>query len=67
MMSLFGFGLQHVRARIYADAISEGSNDNCELDRIEVRRNKFNIITYDCGNGFSNWGPFVDFFCCDVG
>ena len=54
-------------ARIYATDIDEGSNDNCEIDRVEVRRNKFDIINYTCGNGFSNWGPYVDFFCCDVG
>ena len=54
-------------SRVYATDIDEGSNDNCEVDRIEVRRNKFDIINYTCGNGFSNWGPYVDFFCCDVG
>jgi hypothetical protein len=54
-------------ARVFAEDIDEGSWDNCEIDRIEVRRNKFDIINYTCGNGFSNWGPFVDFFCCDVG
>ena len=59
--------LANVRTRIYATDINEGSNDNCAIDRIEVRRNKFNILTYDCGSGFSNWGPYVDFFCCDVG
>ena len=59
--------LANVRARVFAEDIDEGSNDNCELDRVEVRRNLFNPITYDCGNTFSNWGPYVDFFCCDVG
>ncbi|MCO6480387.1 MAG: hypothetical protein J5I94_27345, partial [Phaeodactylibacter sp.] len=54
-------------ARIFATDIDEGSNDNCGIDRIEVRRNKFNATTYTCGAGFSNWGPYVDFFCCDVG
>ncbi|MCB9053545.1 MAG: T9SS type A sorting domain-containing protein [Lewinellaceae bacterium] len=59
--------LANVRSRVYATDINEGSNDNCAIDRIEVRRNKFNPVTYDCGTGFSNWGPYVDFFCCDVG
>ena len=54
-------------ARLYAADIDEGSWDNCEIDRIEVRRNKFDPINYTCGNSFSLWGPYVDFFCCDVG
>ena len=54
-------------ARIFAESIDEGSWDNCEIDRIEVRRNKFDPINYTCGNSFSLWGPYVDFFCCDVG
>jgi len=54
-------------ARIHASDIDEGSNDNCGNIRVEVRRNKFNPVTYTCGTTFSNWGPYVDFFCCDVG
>ncbi|MCB9276650.1 MAG: T9SS type A sorting domain-containing protein [Lewinellaceae bacterium] len=54
-------------ARIFATDIDEGSWDNCEIDRIEVRRNKFDPINYTCGTAFSAWGPYVDFFCCDVG
>ena len=54
-------------ARVFAEDIDEGSWDNCEIDRIEVRRNKFDPINYTCGNSFSLWGPYVDFFCCDVG
>ena len=54
-------------ARLFAADIDEGSWDNCEIDRIEVRRNKFDPINYTCGNSFSLWGPYVDFFCCDVG
>jgi hypothetical protein len=54
-------------ARVFAADIDEGSWDNCEIDRIEVRRNKFDPINYTCGNSFSLWGPYVDFFCCDVG
>ena len=54
-------------ARLFAENIDEGSWDNCEIDRIEVRRNKFDPINYTCGNSFSLWGPYVDFFCCDVG
>ncbi|MCB9299302.1 MAG: T9SS type A sorting domain-containing protein [Lewinellaceae bacterium] len=54
-------------ARVFAEDIDEGSWDNCEIDRIEVRRNKFDPINYTCGTAFSAWGPYVDFFCCDVG
>jgi hypothetical protein len=54
-------------ARVLATAIDGGSWDNCEIDRIEVRRNKFNPIAYTCGATFSPWADFVDFFCCDVG
>ena len=59
--------LPNVRARVYAEAINENATDNCGVDRIEVRRDNFNPILYTCGNTFSNWGPYVDFFCCDVG
>ncbi|MCB9289979.1 MAG: T9SS type A sorting domain-containing protein [Lewinellaceae bacterium] len=59
--------LPNVRARVYAEAINENATDNCGVDRIEVRRDHFNPILYTCGNTFSNWGPYVDFFCCDVG
>jgi hypothetical protein len=54
-------------ARVMATSIDAGSWDNCEVDRIEVRRNRFNPITYTCGNTFSAWAPYVDFFCCDIG
>lgn len=60
-------GINPAIARVFAEDIDEGSWDNCEIDRIEVRRNKFNPILYTCGSSFSNWGPYVDFFCCDIG
>jgi hypothetical protein len=41
-------------ARVYAEDIDEGSNDNCELTHIEVRR------------AGGEWGEYVDFDCEDV-
>ena len=72
---LGSIGLEEVRARIYAEDFDEGSWDNCGPVTLEVRRNKFDFFNYTCGNGFGvtnpilfdGWGPYVDFFCCDVG
>ncbi len=41
-------------ARVYAEDIDEGSNDNCQLTHIEVRR------------AGGEWGDYVDFDCEDV-
>ena len=68
-------GLDEVRARVYAEDFDEGSWDNCGPVTLEVRRNKFDFFNYTCGDGlgvtnpilFDGWGPYVDFFCCDVG
>ena len=54
-------------ARVFADEIDEGSWDNCEIDRIEVRRNGFDPINNTCGSTYSEWSEYIDFFCCDVG
>ena len=54
-------------ARIYAEDIDEGSWDNCGIASIQVRRNLFDPINFTCGNSFSLWGDYVDFFCCDAG
>ncbi|MCB9293579.1 MAG: hypothetical protein H6559_10730 [Lewinellaceae bacterium] len=60
-------------ARIYAEDIDEGSNDNCGEVSLAVRRtgvvlDQFGrVIPFICGNQVSPWGPFVDFYCCDVG
>ena len=54
-------------ARVFATDIDEGSNDNCGVDRIEVRRehrvddNCEEIVSY-----MGDWGEFVEFDCCDV-
>jgi uncharacterized repeat protein (TIGR01451 family) len=54
-------------ARLFAANIDEGSWDNCEIDRIEVRRNLFDPINNTCGSTYSEWSEYIDFFCCDVG
>jgi hypothetical protein len=55
-------------ARVFAADIDEGSWDNCEIDRIEVRRNKFDPINNTLVVTASAMGTIhVDFFCCDVG
>jgi uncharacterized repeat protein (TIGR01451 family) len=55
-------------ARIFATDIDEGSNDNCALDTLLVRR-LFTVSPFTCADTtdyFSEWGAFVDFSCCDV-
>ncbi|MCB0570945.1 MAG: T9SS type A sorting domain-containing protein [Phaeodactylibacter sp.] len=54
-------------ARIFAEDFGSGSWDNCGDYYSEVRRNQFDPISYNCGTAFSDWGPYVDFYCCDVG
>lgn len=56
-------------ARIFASDIDEGSNDNCEILSIEVRR-RYEFDPQTCAPVtpyYSDWGAFVDFTCCDVG
>ncbi len=56
-------------ARLYQDDVDEGSNDNCEVILLEVRR----IVDYNPDNcnavaaEYTAWGPYVDFYCCDAG
>ena len=47
-------------ARVYAESINHGSTDNCGIERIEVRRLRV------CGAANTNFGPYIDFSCCDV-
>jgi len=50
-------------AELYAESLDDHSNDNCEIDRFEVRRK-----TTTCP-GFAsdlNFGPKVNFCCADV-
>ncbi|MBX2926221.1 MAG: hypothetical protein KF852_00170 [Saprospiraceae bacterium] len=63
-VSLNGGGV----ARVYALDMDEGSNDNCGIASIEVRRQ----LTRDescqeIAPTFSAWGDYVDFSCCDAG
>ena len=53
--------------RVYAVDIDNGSWDNCGIENLAIRRNGYNNETGSCGNDFSNFGPYVDFFCCDAG
>ncbi|GJM31733.1 MAG: hypothetical protein DHS20C18_07340 [Saprospiraceae bacterium] len=57
-----GFG------RITALDIDEGSNDNCEVVLLEVRRRvDYNPETCaDVTPFFTEWGPSVDFYCCEA-
>jgi hypothetical protein len=55
-------------ARVYAEDINEGSNDNCGIASIEVRRQiTRNDVCEAIAPTFSAWGPYVDFSCCDAG
>lgn len=60
-------GAQPADSRVYAEDANEGSNDNCGIAFLEIRRNGTDPANSTCGIGFSNWGPYIDFFCCDAG
>ncbi len=63
-ISLGGQGV----ARLYAESVDEGSNDNCGVDTLLVRR-LYELDPSDCSDVtdyYSDWGAFVDFNCCDV-
>ena len=53
---------------ISAADVDEGSTDNCGVSKMEVRR----MISQNPGSCtpvvpyFTNWGPSVEFSCCDV-
>jgi len=50
-------------SKIYATSVDDGSNDNCGIDRFEVRR-----MDTPCGNEEDlEFGEFVEFCCEDVG
>jgi uncharacterized repeat protein (TIGR01451 family) len=65
-ISVGGFGL----ARLYSHQVDQGSYDNCGIDSILVRR-VYTSDPDDCtplGTPiYSEWGPYVDFTCCDAG
>lgn len=55
--------------RLYAEDVDEGSNDNCGVLSLEVRR--LMVMESDCtpleDPYYTPWGPHVEFSCCDVG
>jgi len=65
-ISVGGFGL----ARIYWHQVDDGSYDNCGIDSILIRR-VYTSDPVDCTPlnvpEYSEWGPYVDFTCCDAG
>ncbi|MEZ4984487.1 MAG: T9SS type A sorting domain-containing protein [Saprospiraceae bacterium] len=65
-VQLGGWGL----ARLYTTSINNGSYDNCGIASIEVRR-IYNRDPQTCDElanpTYSNWGPYVEFNCCDAG
>lgn len=65
-ISLTGSGLQ----RLYVDNINMESYDNCEIDNILLRRIYYrDPLTCDTllEPYYSEYGPYVEFNCCDVG
>ena len=54
-------------SRMFAEALDDGSWDNCGVGRLEIRRNQYNPNTGECGDQWSDWMPSIDFSCCDVG
>ncbi|MCG8326227.1 MAG: T9SS type A sorting domain-containing protein [Chitinophagales bacterium] len=65
-ISVGGSGL----ARIYWHQVDDGSYDNCGIDSILIRR-VYTSDPEDCTPltfpTYSDWGPYVDFTCCDAG
>lgn len=54
-------------ARIFAEDVDEGSQDNCGLLNLEVRRNFWRDASCDPSeNRWSRWGDHIDFYCCDI-
>ena len=57
-------------ARAYTQNIDFGSFDNCEIEEMLVRR-LYTIDPVTCEPldepYYSDWGPYVDFNCCDIG
>lgn len=51
-------------ARLHVSDIDGGSNDNCQLDSLLVRRNGYCTATDSIT--FNPWGDYVQFDCCDV-
>jgi hypothetical protein len=49
-------------ARVFAEALDDGSHDNCSPVGFEVAR-----MTAGCGQNANAFGPYVDFCCADVG
>lgn len=45
----------------YADIFDDGSFDDCEIKKIEVRR-----MDDPCMSGTDEWGDYVEFCCADV-
>ncbi|PHN03934.1 T9SS type A sorting domain-containing protein [Flavilitoribacter nigricans] len=65
IVSLGGGGV----GSVYAVDIDEGSRDNCGIEKIEVRR-QLNFDPENCEfipSYFTEWGEFVEFYCCEVG
>jgi hypothetical protein len=65
IVSLGGGGV----GAVYAVDIDEGSRDNCGIERIDVRR-QLNFDPENCSfvpTYFTEWGEYVDFYCCEAG
>lgn len=65
IVSLGGSGV----GSVYAVDVDEGSRDNCGIEKIEVRR-QLNFDPDNCEfipSYFTEWGEFVEFYCCEVG
>ena len=65
IVSLGGGGV----GSVYAVDVDEGSRDNCGIERIHIRR-QLNFDPDNCEfipSYFTEWGEYVDFYCCEVG
>ncbi|MEN0004136.1 MAG: hypothetical protein AAF798_08335 [Bacteroidota bacterium] len=63
-VSIGGFGL----ARLFTYHINNNSYDNCGIDSVQIRR-LYTVDPETCEPVtpyYSDWGPFVEFTCCDV-
>lgn len=55
--------------KVDAEDVDEGSEDNCGIEKLELRR-IVNLDPNTCSPiaaNYTDWGPLVEFNCCEVG
>jgi len=49
-------------ARLYSDKVDDGSFDNCEIVKMDIRK-----MTYECDSAYFEFGDFIGFCCAESG